>query len=441
MSNPLPDVPASAKTRIAVIGGGVTGVTTAYALLRHGLHPVLFERHPDVGMETSFANGGQLSVSNAEVWNRLGTVGKGARWMLTPGAPLLVRPHPTWHKLSWMAEFLRAVPRYEESTVATVRLALEARAHLLRIAEDEGIAFDLERRGILHFYRTQEGLADAKRVTALLAKGGLERQPVAPDEIARIEPALAGDFAGGFFTPSDMTGDIHRFTTGLTNACVRQGASMRLGRDVLGVDAVDGGIVVHSRPTGEAVAPEAQGFGGVVVCGGVASRRFAAMLGDRMNVYPVKGYSITVGLHDEATRRAAPWVSLLDDDAKVVTSRLGPDRYRVAGTAELAGENRDIHADRIAPLVSWVRRHHPGLSTRDVRPWTGLRPMMPDMLPRVTAGRRPGVFYNTGHGHLGWTLAAATAEIVAGLVLRGADVDSTGKIFGGSSSTRSEQVA
>jgi D-amino-acid dehydrogenase len=158
----------------------------------------------------------------------------------------------------------------------------------------------------------------------------------------------------------------------------------------------------------------------VVVCAGVESRQFASMLGDRVNIYPVKGYSITVDLNDEASQAAAPWVSLLDDDAKIVTSRLGKDRFRVAGTAEFNGTNRDICADRIAPLVDWTRRMFPSIETGKVTPWAGLRPMMPSMLPRVGEGRRPGVFYNTGHGHLGWTLSAATAEIVADDVRRAA---------------------
>jgi D-amino-acid dehydrogenase len=137
------------------------------------------------------------------------------------------------------------------------------------------------------------------------------------------------------------------------------------------------------------------------------------MLGDHLNVYPVKGYSITVCLDDPQSQQAAPWVSLLDESAKIVTSRLGPDRFRVAGTAEFNGFNRDIRADRVAPLVAWTRRHFPHANTSRVIPWAGLRPMLPSMLPKVGKGRRNGVFYNTGHGHLGWTLSASTAETVA----------------------------
>jgi D-amino-acid dehydrogenase len=153
-----------------------------------------------------------------------------------------------------------------------------------------------------------------------------------------------------------------------------------------------------------------------VVCAGVASRALAAGLGDRVNVYPVKGYSITVDLPDEASRGAAPVVSLLDDRARVACSRLGEGRLRVAGTAEFNGEDRDIRASRIQPLVGWVRQNFPAVNTRHAIPWAGLRPMMPNLMPRVGPGARAGVFYNTGHGHLGWTLAAATAELVADAV-------------------------
>jgi D-amino-acid dehydrogenase len=160
-------------------------------------------------------------------------------------------------------------------------------------------------------------------------------------------------------------------------------------------------------------------FDGVVICAGVASRHLAAQLGDRVNVCPVKGYSITVELNDDANQQAAPWVSLLDDKAKIVTSRLGANRFRVAGTAEFNGANRDIRADRVQPLIDWTRKLFPAIDTSRVIPWTGLRPMMPDMMPRVGAGKKPRVFYNTGHGHLGWTLSAATAQIVADQVSLG----------------------
>ena len=150
---------------------------------------------------------------------------------------------------------------------------------------------------------------------------------------------------------------------------------------------------------------------------GSYSRALLAPLGLDIPVYPVKGYSITVGLNDQASQAAAPQVSLLDDETKLVTSRLGADRFRVAGTAEFNGIDLDIRADRIRPLVNWVNTCFPGIDTRKVVPWAGLRPMMPNMLPRVGAGNKANVFYNTGHGHLGWTLSAITAHQLAGHVL------------------------
>jgi D-amino-acid dehydrogenase len=410
----------SDTSTIAVIGAGITGITTAYNLARRGCRVTIFDRHPYAAMETSFANGGQLSASNAEVWNSWATVLKGMKWMMSPGAPLLVNPTPSWHKMSWMGEFIAAIPRYENNTVTTARLAIEARAHLKKMAEDEGIDFDCEERGILHFYESRKDFEAAERVTALLARGGLERRAVTPEEIRSIEPALRGNYHGGFYTPSDFTGDIHKFTNGLAKACERHGVCMKFAVEIISTDAGADQVTLVTRSTeptmdGAPQPEEIYTFDKVVVCGGVMSRQIASGFGDRVNVYPVKGYSITVNLTEKADQDAAPWVSLLDDKAKIVTSRLGKSRFRVAGTAEFNGYNRDITASRIAPLIDWCRLHFPGMSTRQSVPWAGLRPMMPDMLPRVTRGRNPRVLYNTGHGHLGWTLSAATAEAVGAL--------------------------
>ncbi|KXU95518.1 amino acid dehydrogenase [Caballeronia megalochromosomata] len=402
-------------SRIAIIGAGITGVTTAYALAQRGFRVTVLERHRYAGMETSFANGGQLSASNAEVWNSRATVLKGLKWMLTRDAPLLMNPRPGWHKYSWIGEFLRQIPNYRANTAETVRLALAAREHLFRIAHDEKIDFDLERRGILHFYATRKEFDAASKVNEILTGAGLDRYAVTPEEIASIEPTLRGAFHGGFFTPSDSTGDIHKFTRGLADACARHGVEFRYDTSVQSIDEHAGRLTVTVEHAGET---QPLHFDGIVICAGVGSRAFASMAGDHLNVYPVKGYSITVCLDDVKSRDRAPWVSLLDDRAKIVTSRLGADRFRVAGTAELNGFNRDIRADRIAPLVEWTRRYFPEVSTARVIPWSGLRPMLPSMLPKVGQGRRPGVFYNTGHGHLGWTLSAATAELVAEAVLQ-----------------------
>ncbi|MEM7212724.1 MAG: D-amino acid dehydrogenase [Pseudomonadota bacterium] len=398
--------------KIAVIGAGITGVTTARALHARGFDVTIFDRNRYAAMETSFANGGQLSASNAEVWNSWGIILKGMKWMLKADAPLSVNPWPTWHKYSWMAEFMANIPNYRRNTIETVRLALQARELLESHAEQYGFDFAAEHRGILHVYSDRKDYAHATRVNKLLVQGGLDRFAVTVDEMLEIEPTLQGDLIGGYYTPSDFTGDIHRYTTGLASAMTDRGVDFRYGTSIDKVEHIANGVILsHGR--------EEEVFDGTVICAGVRSRDFAAQLGDRVNIYPVKGYSITVNLHDAASQAAAPWVSLLDDKAKIVTSRLGADKFRLAGTAEFNGYNRDIRQDRIDPLVRWCETHFPCVSTEDVTPWAGLRPMMPNMLPRVGAGRQTGVFYNTGHGHLGWTLSAATAELVGDAVLAG----------------------
>ncbi|NGZ86368.1 D-amino acid dehydrogenase [Duganella aceris] len=395
---------------IAIIGGGITGVTTAYALAQRGFAVTLIERHRYAAMETSYANGGQLSACNAEVWNHSATIVKGLQWMLRSDAPLLINPKPSWHKVSWFAEFIAAIPHYRDNTIANARMAVAAREHLFRWAEDEQIDFDLKRAGILHICRDRDSFERAAEVSKLLARGGLPRRAVTPQEMRAIEPTLAGDFYGGHYTDSDSSGDIHKFTDGLARAAQRLGAQLRFERQVVNVSAGADGASVTTLHQEQA---DTSHYDAVVICAGAASRALAAQLGDHVNVYPVKGYSITLQLNDAASRAAAPNVSLVDDATKLVSSRLGADRLRVAGTAEFNGYNRDIRADRIAPLVDWVQRCFPGVSTRGITPWAGLRPMMPDLVPRVGPGKAPCVFYNTGHGHLGWTLSAATAELVA----------------------------
>jgi D-amino-acid dehydrogenase len=399
---------------IAIIGGGITGVTTAYALAKRGFDVTLFERHRYAAMETSFANGGQLSASNAEVWTHWSTILKGLKWMLKSDAPLLVNPAPTWHKLSWFAEFIAAMPHYERNTVETARMAVAARQHLFAWAAEEGIDFDHKREGILHIYRDKKGFDHAGKVSEMLAKGGLPRRAVTPTEMKAIEPTLAGTYYGGYFTESDSTGDIHKFTNGLAVAAARLGVRTLYGQDVQLVQSNGQQAVITVAQ--EDATPSVHTFDGVVVCAGVASRDFAAQLGDRVNIYPVKGYSITVNLNDEESQLGAPNVSLLDDETKLVTSRLGVDRFRVAGTAEFNGVDRDIRADRIRPLIAWVEQCFPRINTRSVVPWAGLRPMMPNMMPRVGKGTAPNVFYNTGHGHLGWTLSAVTADMIGQVV-------------------------
>ncbi len=393
---------------IAVLGAGITGVTTAYSLMVRGFDVTVYDRQRYAGMETSFANGGQLSASNAEVWNQWSTVIKGIKWMFEGDAPLFVNPRPSWHKVSWMTEFLANIPRYKTNTTKTAAMAVAARAGLAEMAEKSGVDFDFSPAGILHFYKAEKDLKHARMVNGLLAAGGLERHELTVDEVMAREPALHGDIIGGFWTESDSTGDIHKFTMGLAEWLKKQGVVFKLGKPVTDLHVRDDGVYVECS--------HEERYDAVVVSAGVASRKFAQILGDRVNVYPVKGYSITVNLDDAASQAAAPTTSLLDDKAKIVSSRLGKNRFRIAGTAEFNGENRDILDRRVRPLIAWCEEHFPDVSTENCVPWAGLRPMMPNMMPRVGPGKNDRVFYNTGHGHLGWTLSPATADAIGAVI-------------------------
>ena len=401
--------------KIAVIGAGITGMSTAWMLNRQGYDVTLYDKNRYAAMETSFANGGQLSASNAEVWTRWQTIFKGLKWMMKADAPLLVNPKPSFHKYSWMLEFMSHIPSYEANTIKTAEMAIASRDFMTQIAEQAGIEFNRVNQGILHFYDDEAEFAHAHNVTKLLAKGGLERRRLSADEVYDIEPHIKSKVIGGYYTESDFTGDIHKFSTGLAKACEREGVIFKWNHEVKKLKPTQDGPIITAKDLDGDVGEIA--YDSVVICAGVRSRDLASQAGDRVNIYPVKGYSITVNLEDKTSRDAAPWVSLLDDRAKIVTARLGETRFRVAGTAEFNGYNYNIRADRITPLTKWVEHNFPDVNTEYVVPWAGLRPMMPNMMPRIGRGKAKGIFYNTGHGHLGWTLSCVSAHMLKDVIV------------------------
>ena len=402
--------------KIAVIGAGVTGVTTAYKLLNNGYNVTVFEKERYPGMDTSFANGGQLSASNAEVWTSKKTVIQGIKWMLKKDAPLLLNPKPSVHKLGWVIEFLSNIRHHKKNTIATAEMAIQSRKELNKIIDKENLKIDLVKKGILHLCNSKEGFQHGLKVNNWLNEAGLDRYPITLKEINKIEPTINLDnIYAGFYTKSDMTGDIHLFTKQLAYVCKNKGVAFNFESYVTDIKHLNGKIKIFYKQNSEI---KEESFSGLVVCAGVNSKQLANIVGDKINIYPVKGYSITVILNDKKSQDSAPTVSLLDDGAKIVTSRLGKNRFRIAGTAEFNGYNRDIRNDRIFPLIKWCNNLFPNVSTEHCIPWAGLRPMTPSMMPKVGKGKLPGIFYNTGHGHLGWTLGAITSQIISDEILR-----------------------
>jgi len=389
------------KKSVAVIGAGIAGVTAAYYLAREGYRVTVYEQEHYPAMRTSFANGGQVSVSNSEVWTTWGNVKKGIRWMFQKDAPLLIRPRLDWQQWRWLAKFLyyTATGAYKKNTEETIRLGLESRDLYKQIIKDEGLEFDQSACGILHFYKDPQYFQNAVEAKELYNNNGVEWDTLEPLQTKSLDPALCDlkDIVGGVWTPSDWTGDIHKFCSQLEQVLkIKYGVTFNYDWKIKHIEDVSF-------------------YDAVVVSNGVGSRALAKTVGDTIDVYPVKGYSITVNVSDEDLRYL-PTVSLLDDQAKIVTSTLG-NRLRVAGTAELAGENYDIRKDRIDPLLWWVHENFPKLKINNYSSWACLRPMTPNMLPIVKQSKKnKQVFYHTGHGHLGWTLSPATAKQVTELI-------------------------
>lgn len=384
---------------VAVIGAGIAGITTAYYLARAGYTVRVYEQEPHPAMRTSFANGGQVSVSNSEVWNTWGNVKKGIKWMFKKDAPLLIRPRLDWAQWKWMAKFLyyTAVGSYEKNTKETIRLGLEADKLYKEIIAREGLSFDQSASGILHFYKNREYFEKAKVSQSLYQSSGVAWDILGPLQTQALDKSLSGikNIVGGAWTHHDWTGDIHKFCTQLERVLIKE-------YDVK---------FMYNHPVQD--IEELSFHNAIVIANGVGSVKLAKTVGDTIDIYPVKGYSITI---NNVNPKHLPKVSLLDDEAKIVTSSLG-NRFRVAGTAELNGENYDIRRDRIRPLLNWVHTNFPNINTHDYSQWACLRPMTPNMMPVVKQSKKnPKVFYHVGHGHLGWTLSPATAKQVVGLV-------------------------
>lgn len=406
--------------KVAVIGAGIAGTTTAYALLKKGYKVTIIDSRRYPAMATSYANGGQLSASNAETWNTPKNVMSGIKWMFKPDAPLLFNPSPEIQKYKWMMGFLWATLKgeHKKNTLETIDMAKKARETYFKIAEDEGIEFELLKKGILRFYDSDKEFKLDQAKKSWLDQEGMEWDILTTEEVKELEPAFKNNanyekIVGGIYTKSDASGDIHKFCTNLEKVLVEKySANLQLNTTVEYISKQKGELVLTMRKENEIMN---DAFDNVIICAGVGTQSFANRLGDKMNIYPVKGYSITIDLKDELSKSCAPSVSLIDQPVKIVASRLG-DRFRVAGTAELAGINTDIRQDRIRPLLDWVEKYFPNVSTETYTPWAGLRPMTPNMMPITSESRMKGVFYHAGHGHLGWTLSAETAnQVVAKL--------------------------
>lgn len=404
---------------IIVLGAGVTGITSAWYLRQAGHEVTVIDRQPAAGLETSFANGGQVSVSHAEPWANPGAPAKVLKWLMKEDAPLLFRLRADPAQWRWGLAFLRECTpgRTARNIRSMVSLGLYSRAKLRELRAATGLQYEQRSQGILHFYTSEAEYEAAQEPARQMREQGCELDMKTPDECVAIEPALAqcrAKIVGGSMTPSDESGDAHRFTQELARRCAEAGVQFRYETRILDCEREGDAVsqLITADAAGRVQRLRADAY---VLCMGAFSRGFARELGIDLNIYPAKGYSVTLPV---IAPEHSYQVSLTDDEYKLVFSRLG-DRLRIAGTAELNGYDTTLNLARCEAIVRRTRELFPQMSDgRGAQFWTGLRPATPSNVPYIGRSRLRNLFLNTGHGTLGWThgcgSGAAVADIVSG---------------------------
>lgn len=403
--------------RIAVLGAGLAGVTSAWYLARDNHQVTVVDRQPGCGLETSFANGAQISVSHPEPWANPGAPLKILRWLGREDAPLLFRPRADLQQWMWSLAFLReCLPaRTRRNTDAIARLALFSLESLRELRAQTGIAYDQSSSGILQTFYTQRDWSRAEANARLLRDYGMEARICSPARCVEIEPALADcrdTLYGGLHAPQDETGDAHLFVRHLADLCKDAGVQFCFERSIENL-VLDGGVITKVELRTAADKTEQLSADAYVMALGSYSTAFAAAVGDPLPIYPVKGYSVTLDLDADAV---APKVSITDESRRIVCSRLG-NRLRIAGTAELNGYDTSINRVRCDAILARACTLFPHLGdTRGAEFWAGLRPSTPSNVPIVGRSRISNLWFNTGHGTLGWTLGCGSSRALAALV-------------------------
>jgi len=407
--------------RVIVLGAGLLGVTSAYYLQQLGHDVTVIDRQATPAAETSFANGGQISVSHAEPWAKPSAPLKVLQWLGKEDAPLLFRIRADMRQWLWGLQFLRECTpaRTRHNIEQIVRLGTYSRDTLQQLRRDAGIRYDERTQGILHFYTTQKefdgALAPAEQMRAL----GCERQVISADEAVKLEPALAHirpQLAGATYTAEDESGDANRFARELAKRAAEAGVKFLMSHTITALREA-GGAIDHVEATdAEGRFQRIRGDAFVMAMGSL-SPLLAAPLGIRLPIYPAKGYSVTLPVKDASK---AYQVSLTDDEYKLVFSRYtseSGDRMRIAGTAELNGYDRDLNRVRCEAIVRRVEQLFPGAGdTAQAQFWTGLRPATPSNVPLIGRTKLANLYLNTGHGTLGWTHACGSGKSIARIV-------------------------
>ncbi|MDE2419852.1 MAG: D-amino acid dehydrogenase [Gammaproteobacteria bacterium] len=403
--------------KIVVLGAGVIGTTTAWFLNQAGHEVTVIERQPNAGLETSFANGGQISVCHAEPWANPSAPKKILQWLGKEDAPLLFRLRADINQWRWGWQFLKecSPTKTRQNTLNILRLGLYSRGVLQKLRADTNIKYDELTKGILHFYTDPKEFEDAIVASEFMRNYGCDRNVIdKKSDIVAIEPAFANSvekIVGATFTASDESGDAQKFTNNLSVLAAAKGVNFLFDHTITHIKQsqgrVSGVTVKHHEEVFDITADV------YVVCLASYSALMVRDLGISLLIYPAKGYSATVEVPDGAN---APMVSMTDDEYKLVFSRLG-NRLRIAGTAELNGYNLNLNDVRCQALIKRTAALFPAAADYS-KPlfWTGLRPATPSNVPYIGKTKFPNLYLNTGHGTLGWTHSCGSAQAIADII-------------------------
>ena len=407
--------------RVLVLGSGLLGVSSAYYLSQLGHEVTVIDRQASPAAETSFANGGQISVSHAEPWANPSAPLKVLQWLGKEDAPLLFRIRADMRQWLWGLQFLRECTpaRTRHNIEQIVRLGTYSRDMLQALRRDTGLSYAQRTQGILHFYTTQKEFDGALKPAELMRSLGCERQVISADEAVRLEPALQHirpQLAGATYTAEDESGDANLFARELVKLCQNAGVKFLMSHTVTALREA-GGAIDHVEATDSEGRFQRVRADAYVMAMGSMSPIYAAPLGINLPIYPAKGYSVTMPVVDPAK---AYQVSLTDDEYKLVFSRYttpAGDRIRIAGTAELNGYDRYLNRVRCEAIVKRVEQLFPGVGDADqAQFWTGLRPATPSNVPLIGKTKLSNFYLNTGHGTLGWTHACGSGKSIARII-------------------------
>jgi D-amino-acid dehydrogenase len=405
--------------RVLVLGAGILGVHTAYFLRQRGFDVTVVDRQPGPALETSFANGSQISVSQSDPWASPHAPLKVLKWLGKEDAPLLFRLRMDVTQWRWGLRFLyECLPsRAEHNTLQAMRLSEYSRRTLQMLRKETSIQYDHAEAGIMMIHSNKQSFDDAAQAAQLLIRNGERRDVLSVADAVKIEPALAHTaptLAGAIYAPNDESGDAYKFTVALAERAAEMGVEFRYGTTIKKIQR-NGGAVSGVLVTDEKGERSEKADAYVVALGSYSTALLSGVGVDAL-IYPAKGYSATLPIVNQP---GAPKGSITDDEMKIVFTTIG-DRLRIAGTAELNGFDTTLNPVRCAALTKRAKHHFPDLCDwQAVTYWTGLRPATPSNLPIIGQSKLKNLYLNTGHGTLGWTegpgSARALVDIIAGV--------------------------